>query len=82
MVTMNPMQIRGTWRQGYVLDYHTVSSEFVGHDEFGNPLFDTKRTEVGEILYQLKYRRNLEALDALVTATIAFVRGWQIRAAR
>ena len=78
MATTNPMQIRGTWRQGYVLDYHTVRSEFLEHDEFGNPMFDTKRTEVGELLYQLKYRRNLEAMDALVAATIAFVKSWQI----
>lgn len=78
MVTTNPMPIRGTWRQGFVLDYHTVSSEFVGHDEFGNPMFDTKRTAVGELLYQLKYRRNLEALDALVATTIEFVQSWQI----
>lgn len=78
MVTINPRQIRGTWRQGYVLDYHTVSSTFLGHDEFGNPMFDTKRTEVGELLYQLKYRRNPQVLDALVAATIAFVQSWSI----
>lgn len=41
-------------------------------------MFDTKRTEVGELLYQLKYRRNLETLDALVAATIAFVQSWPI----
>jgi competence protein ComFC len=78
MVTAHPMRVPGVWRQGYVLDYHTIRSEFLGHDEFGNPMFDTKRTEVGELLYQLKYRRNLEALDALVKATIQFVKGWQV----
>ncbi len=78
MITTNPMPIHGVWRQGYVLDYHTVSSEFVGHDEFGNPIFDTKRTEVGELLYQLKYRQNLSTLDALVAVTIVFVQSWQI----
>lgn len=72
------MRIPGAWRQGYVLDYHTIRSEFLGHDEFGNPMFDTKRTEVGELLYQLKYKRNLEALDALVKATIQFVKSWQV----
>jgi predicted amidophosphoribosyltransferase len=78
MVATNPMRISGAWRQGYVLDYHTISSEFLGHDEFGNPMFDTKRTEVGELLYQLKYRRNLEALDALVEDATKFVKSWQI----
>jgi len=78
MVTPHPMRIPGAWRQGYVLDYHTIHSEFLGYDEFGNPMFDTKRTEVGEFLYQLKYRRNLEALDALVKAATKFVKGWRV----
>lgn len=78
MVPTHPMQINGAWRQGYVLDYHTVSSGFLGHDEFGNPMFDTKRTEVGELLYQLKYRRDPKALDSLVEAAVKFVKSWQV----
>jgi predicted amidophosphoribosyltransferase len=76
MVATNPMKISGVWHQGYVLDYHTLSSDFIGHDEFGNPMFDTKRTEVGELLYQLKYKRNTDALEALVELATAFVRKW------
>ena len=76
MVATNPMKLSGAWREGYVLDYHTVSSEFIGDDEFGNPRFDTRRTEVGEFLYQLKYKRNTEALEALVKLAAVFVRKW------
>jgi competence protein ComFC len=76
MTAINPMKISGAWREGYVLDYHTIRSEFIGHDEFGNPAFDTKRTEVGELLYQLKYKRNAEALETLVKLVAAFVRKW------
>jgi predicted amidophosphoribosyltransferase len=76
MVATKPMKIPGAWHQGYVLDYHTVSSDFIGHDEFGNPTFDTKRTEVGDLLYQLKYKRNTDALEALVELATAFVRKW------
>jgi predicted amidophosphoribosyltransferase len=78
MVATHPMQINGAWRQGYVLDYHTVSSGFLGHNEFGKPMFDTKRTEMGELLYRLKYKRDLKALDPLVAAVADFVKGWQI----
>ena len=78
MATVKPMQIPGAWRQGYVLDYHTISSEFLGYDEFGTPMFDTKRTEVGELLYQLKYKRNQEALDALVEGAANFVQSWRV----
>ncbi|PYV81004.1 MAG: hypothetical protein DMG05_30660 [Acidobacteria bacterium] len=77
MVAANPMKIPGAWGQGYVLDYHTLSSVFLGYDEFGNPMFDTKRTEMGELLYQLKYKRNLVALDTLVKAATKFLKGWR-----
>ena len=71
MFATNPIKIFGAWHQGYVLDYHTLSSDFIGHDEFGNPMFDTKRTETGELLYQLKYKRNSDVLEALVKLAAA-----------
>lgn len=42
MIATNPMRISGAWREGYVLDYHTISSEFIGYNEFGKPMFDTR----------------------------------------
>ena len=48
-------QISGPWDQGWVLDKHTLSSVFLGHNEQGHPQFDTTRTEVGEATYKLKY---------------------------
>ena len=70
------MKISGVWREGYVLDFHTLSSDFLGHDEFGRAMFDTKRTEDGELLYQLKYKRNADALEPLVKLASAFVEKW------
>ena len=49
-------QIIGNWDGGYALDKHKLSSVFLGHNEQGYPQFDTTRTEVGEALYQLKYK--------------------------
>ena len=60
------------------MDNHTLRSEFLGYDQFGNPRFDTQRTEAGELLYRLKYRGNLAALEPLVETTTAFVRNWQV----
>jgi len=48
-------KIFGAWHAGYVLDKHVKCSEFLGY-EFGHPRFDTVRTEVGESVFQLKYR--------------------------
>ena len=38
------------------LDVHTTSSEFLGYDQNGHAQFDTTRSPLGELLYQLKYR--------------------------
>jgi len=76
MVATNPMKITGVWREGYVLDYHTLSSQCIGYDGFGKPIFDTRRTEVGELLYKLKYNRNKAALGPLVEVAAEFVSKW------
>ena len=35
---------------------HVLSSVYLGDNEYGYPKFDTTRSEIGEALYQLKYR--------------------------
>ncbi len=51
-------QILGTWDLGYVLDKHVLSSIYLGDNAYGHPQFETTRSEVGEALFQLKYRRD------------------------
>lgn len=77
MVNINPMRIPGRWRQGYVLDYHTLSSEFLGYDEFGRGVFDTKRSGIGELLYRLKYRSDKAVLDSIVDTALQFIASWK-----
>ncbi len=52
----NPSSLRGEWRRGWSVDVHTTSSQFLEYDEHGHPQFDTTRSELGELLYRLKYR--------------------------
>ncbi len=73
MAAINPRRIPGNWRQGYVLDFHTLSSEFLGYDEYGRPQFETKRTEIGELLYRLKYKSDRSACASLVEAAAQFL---------
>jgi predicted amidophosphoribosyltransferase len=73
------MRIPGRWREGYVLDYHTRSSEFLGYDEVGHARFDTTRTEIGDLLYRLKYKREGDVLDSIVAIAAKFVRKWGIQ---
>ena len=74
-----PQPIVGSWSAGCALDLHTSRSEFLGHDEFGHPMFDTVRTAVGEALYQLKYAQNSAMVSGLAETAAAFVRGWKCR---
>ncbi len=61
-----PQGIRGPWTAGIILDWHTVGSQVVGENEFGHPIFDTQRSELGELLYQFKYRVDREAFAKMM----------------
>jgi len=80
MVEINPKRITGGWTEGFALDFHTLSSEYIGDDEYGHPQFDTKRSEIGELLYKLKYRKDRSVLDNLVTTVSQFLKStnWPI----
>lgn len=51
-------QIDGNWDLGFALDKHKIRSIYTGDNAYGHPQFDTLRTEVGEALFQLKYRND------------------------
>lgn len=74
MASFAPREILGNWRKGFALDLHTISSEFIGHDEFGRPQFDTKRSELGELLYRLKYNRDASVVPEIVSAALQFIK--------
>jgi len=64
------MKIEGEWTDGLVLDWHVAHSEFLGHNQFGHPEYDTVRTEVGEALYQLKYHSDLTMIEILAQTMV------------
>jgi competence protein ComFC len=76
MASTHPTKIPGRWREGFALDYHTISSDFVGHDEYGHPRFKTVRTELGELLYRLKYGSDKAVIDEVVEAAANFIASW------
>lgn len=78
MAKFKARKIRGPWSSGYVLDLHTLSSTLVGYDEFGHPQFDTKRSEVGELLFRLKNRNDKSTIPELIDAAEAYIRSWGI----
>jgi competence protein ComFC len=54
------------WIKGYSFSIHTISSTYVGEDTYGNPQFDTQRSDMGECVYQLKYKNNPAAVDKII----------------
>lgn len=76
MATFKPRKIQGRWRDGYALDLHTLSSTPIGHNEFGHMQFETERSEIGELLYKLKYGAEKAALDEIVAALYEFMTSW------
>lgn len=58
-------QVFGPWDEGWVLAKHTLSSTYLGDDQYGRPRFDTTRSEVGEATFQLKYRRAWDQVEPL-----------------
>ena len=71
---MNPRRIVGNWRSGYALDVHTTSSTYLGVNEFGYEMFDTKRSELGELLYRMKYQGDRSAAAGIVEAAVAVLK--------
>jgi hypothetical protein len=69
-VEVHPERIDGPWIEGFVLDQHVISSRPIGY--VGEHMqFDTTRSPLGELVYQLKYR-NGQPTDIVDTA-VAFV---------
>ena len=70
VVEVHPEQIDGPWIEGFVLDRHVISSRPIGY--VGEHMqFDTTRSALGELVYQLKYRNG--PLTDIVETAVAFV---------
>lgn len=68
-IKINPQQIRGNWRAGWTLDEHTQSSS-----RLPDGSFDTIRTELGELLYQLKYRHDRTRIRPIADIVSPFIK--------
>lgn len=72
-MTINPIRLSGHWDEGWALDQHTAKSEYIGDDPFGHPMFATTRSEIGELMFQLKYRNNFSVISDIVDAMYSFL---------
>ena len=78
IVKSDPLLLQGPWAAGCVLErQHTLSSEFLGHDSYGHAQFDTKRSDLGELVFRLKNRSDKATLPDIADTAADFVSKWQ-----
>jgi len=74
IVETHPQIIQGPWREGFVLDRHVLASQPIGYS--GEHMqFDTTRSALGELIYQLKYRSGTPD-DIIDTAAQFVIERW------
>ena len=78
-VEIHPRKLLGPWIEGYALDVHTTSSDFIGYNAYGHPEFATTRSPMGELLYRLKYRGDQTTLNQITETVAAFLANWNIQ---
>lgn len=59
-------EIHGRWRKGDAFDLHALASTYLGPDEFGHDRFESKRSEMGELVYRLKYQNDRTAIPQII----------------
>jgi competence protein ComFC len=61
------IELEGNWRKGRAFDVHVMSSVYLGPNEAGYDHWENTRSEMGELVYQLKYGKDKSKLEAIVT---------------
>lgn len=74
MAAINPQLITGRWVKGIALDIYTISSTPIGTDGFGHTMFDTVRSELGGLLYRLKYQRDQRVAPEIISTAVQYLR--------
>lgn len=77
-MTINPIELSGSWDEGWALDKHIISSEYIGEDPFGHPRYHIVRSEIGELMYQLKYQGNHNVLLQIIDTVCSFLNDYEI----
>lgn len=54
------IKLEGNWKRGLAFDVHTLSSTYLGVDEYGHEQWENTRSDMGELLYRLKYRSEID----------------------
>lgn len=76
-MNLEPIKLFGAWTEGYAIEKHILKSVFCGEDVFGNPVYDTTRSELGELLYYFKYKNRYDNLYLILEKIKPFLKNWE-----
>jgi hypothetical protein len=79
VAAVNPKGITGRWLKVVALDVHTVRSTYMGVNEFGHDVFDTVRSELGDLLVRLKYRGDQSAAAEIIATAAEYLKPYVCR---
>lgn len=60
------IKISGNWKKGLAFDVHTLDSTYLGVDEYGHDRWKNTRSDMGEFVYNLKYKGDRRAIPKIV----------------
>lgn len=60
------IELVGNWKKGFAFDVHTLDSVYLGTDEYGHHRWETTRSEMGELVYQLKYQGRQSCVPEII----------------
>lgn len=60
------IKIDGNWSAGFAIDLHTISSVYLGIDDYGRKQFDNERSEIGELVNKLKYHSDMTVIPKII----------------
>lgn len=70
---METTKISGEWNDGYILDKHVKVSYPLDFNEYGHMQYDILRTELGELVFQLKNRNKIETSKEIAKISKEFL---------
>lgn len=59
-------KLEGNWKKGAACDLHTLDSIYLGEDGYGHKHWDNKRSEMGQLVYDLKYGNDRSAIAKII----------------
>lgn len=71
------IEIKGNWKKGFALDLHTKSSIYLGPDAYGHAQYDTTRTEIGQLVYDLKYKNDQTVIPKIIEIIFTKITGFE-----